>query len=491
MQYSQEVEQWSVGELVMEGPAAGNPFVEVRLSAEFFSGVHYAYAEGFYDGKGVYRIRFMPSVPGEWTFVTSSNVPEWNGRSGTIRVAPASPGNHGPVRVKDESHFGYADGFRYRPIGTNCYLWHLGSEALREQTLTSLRRSPFNKIRMSVLPMANRYIRLEPELYPFEGSIRDGFDFDRPNPTYFARLEEAVLELQKLGIEAELILLHPCDDGRYGYNRMTREQEERYLRYVIARFGAFRNIWWCLAYEHDRMADKTPDDWERLFGILRECDAGQHLRSIQNASAEWYDYGKPWITHLSLRTHDVKLASDLTRDYNKPVVMDECGAEGNLDNDWGSLLPEDMLYNVWEGNCRGGYVTYSEAYAAGDGAPLWMYNGGSLTGRSLDGIRFLKELLDVAPENVTYASGSHDASTLFVRGEYYLQYFGAHQFLYRQFKMMEGYRYQVELIDTWNLTIKPLLELFEGKFRIDLPAKVYYALRIRKVSEGSDGIDPS
>lgn len=31
---------------------------------------------GFYNGTGIYRVRFMPDETGEWTFVTASNAPE-------------------------------------------------------------------------------------------------------------------------------------------------------------------------------------------------------------------------------------------------------------------------------------------------------------------------------------------------------------------------------------------------------------------------------
>lgn len=37
---------------------------------------------GFYDGDGVYRIRFMPEHQGKWTFRTSSNAPALHGLEG-------------------------------------------------------------------------------------------------------------------------------------------------------------------------------------------------------------------------------------------------------------------------------------------------------------------------------------------------------------------------------------------------------------------------
>jgi hypothetical protein len=83
---------------------------------------------------------------------------------------------------------------------------------------------------------------------------------------------------------------------------------------------------------------------------------------------------------------------------------------------------------------------------------------------------------------MTYSSDRLDAATLEVRGEYYLQYFGPHRFAYREFALPEG-KYEADVIDTWNMTVTPVAGMLEGRFRIDLPAKLYYALRIRKVSD--------
>ena len=53
-------EQWDVFEIVLKGPSDGNPFVDVTLSAEFTQGDKVYAPDGFYDGDGTYRIRFMP-----------------------------------------------------------------------------------------------------------------------------------------------------------------------------------------------------------------------------------------------------------------------------------------------------------------------------------------------------------------------------------------------------------------------------------------------
>ncbi|MCL4826107.1 MAG: DUF5060 domain-containing protein [Caldilinea sp.] len=67
-----QTEQWGVFELTLNGAAEGNPFQEVQLSAHFSYKHHTIEVDGFYDGDGVYRVRFMPDVQGEWRYRTQS-----------------------------------------------------------------------------------------------------------------------------------------------------------------------------------------------------------------------------------------------------------------------------------------------------------------------------------------------------------------------------------------------------------------------------------
>ena len=53
-------------------------------------------------------------------------------------------------------------------------------------------------------------------------------------------------------IQADVILFHPYDI--WGYCKMGKEFNERYVRYMIARISAYRNVWWSLANEFDLMA---------------------------------------------------------------------------------------------------------------------------------------------------------------------------------------------------------------------------------------------
>ena len=51
---------------------------------------------------------------------------------------------------------------------------------------------------------------------------------------------------------------------------------------------------------------------------------------------------------------------------------------------------------------------------------------------------------------------------------------------FREFSLDEGSRYEVRVLDTWEMT-NTLAGIFSGKFRVELPAKPYMAIQIRRI----------
>jgi hypothetical protein len=211
-------EQWGVTELAIEGPSHGNPFVDVELSAEFTGGNGDGTSVGgFYDGDGMYRVRFQAPRAGTWTYVTTSSARSLDGLRGTFDVQPPGPRNHGPVGVADHFHFAYRDGTRFVPIGTTAYAWTHQPEALQERTLAALADSPFRKLRMCLFPKSYLFNTDEPAVYPFARDREGNWDFTRFDPQFFRHLELRIGQLTELGIETDLILFHPYD--RWGSRR--------------------------------------------------------------------------------------------------------------------------------------------------------------------------------------------------------------------------------------------------------------------------------
>src|SRR5205823_732500 len=105
--------------------------------------------------------------------------------------------------------------------------------------------SPFNKVRFGLFPKWLIYNRVDPPRYPYVEIATHRFDFERFDPKYFAHIEERLRDLMKLGIEADIILFHPYDN--WGFASMDAAHDAAYIRYVVARLAAFRNVWWTMA----------------------------------------------------------------------------------------------------------------------------------------------------------------------------------------------------------------------------------------------------
>ena len=76
-----QIEKWGLFETDLIGPKSGNPYLDVQLEAVFSLKSRTVRVPGFYDGDGVYRIRFMPDEEGDWRFETRSDCPELNGKN--------------------------------------------------------------------------------------------------------------------------------------------------------------------------------------------------------------------------------------------------------------------------------------------------------------------------------------------------------------------------------------------------------------------------
>ena len=264
-----DVERWDIFELKLNGPSDGNPFADVQLSAEFRQGADVFKPEGFYDGEGVYKVRFMPNKTGKWTYVTHSNREELNGKKGAFSCAPAGPGNHGPVRVRDTFQLAYEDGTPHFSVGTTCYAWAHQGDEMEERTLETLKNAPFNKMRMCVFPKAYRYNFNEPVYYPYRGKPKKDWDFERFNPEFWRHFEKRVGQLRDMGIEADIIVFHPYD--RWDFSKMGRENNLFYLHYLVARLSAYRNVWWSFANEYDFL--KWPMEWlDEYFQVTQKID---------------------------------------------------------------------------------------------------------------------------------------------------------------------------------------------------------------------------
>ncbi len=229
-----------------------------------------------------------------------------------------------------------------------------------------------------------------------------------------------------------------------------------------------------MANEFDLMEAKDMADWDRFFRIVQESDPYQRLRSVHNCRG-FYDHSKPWVTHCSVQHSDLERVAEWRETYGKPVVVDECKYEGNIENQWGNISAREMVHRFWLGTVGGGYVGHGETYLHPDDV-LWWSKGGVLHGESPQRIAFLRQVLDESPpaglEPVNRLCASKGT-------DYYLYYFGVSQPAVQTLDLPEDRSYTADVIDTWEMTVTPLPDVYSGKSIVDLPGRPYLALRVQ------------
>lgn len=467
-----------------------------ELWANICNGTDRYRIKGFYAGNGQYKLRFLPKTAGEYHYQFFGV----DSGCGTVLCQPAA-GRHGIVHTEG-THFRFEDGAWFYPFGTTVYALIHQPDALVEQTMDTLRRAPFNKIRICVFPKDFAYNKNEPFLFPFEKN-KGGWDVTKPCLPFWDALERRIAQLGAMGIEADVILLHPYD--RWGFAHLSVSDAVQYLQYAVTRLAAFPNVWWSLANEYDIMG-YTLDDWRLFARTVREADPYGHLLGNHNMVVPW-DPRDRSTTHACLQLKSVDDVSRTIRTFGKPLMVDECGYEGNIPFEWGNHSGFEMVDRFWKIVCQGGYASHGETFLD-DNDILWWSKGGALRGESPARIGFLRKIVEGLPGPLTYAA--HDmtpaeaaqtppdwlgnlagkvcweqlyplllADKRFIAkcGEdAYLEYYAGHCVGIGELDLPEGACYRVELIDVWEMTRVTLAERASGHVRFPLPGKTGMAL---------------
>ncbi len=510
--------QYEMCEITVHGKTEENSWAMSAPEAVFACGDSIHKVKGFAAGEGTYKIRFLPEKAGIWNYKITGVVQG----EGTVEVEPAPEESHGKVSAED-CHFVYQDGTYYYPFGTTVYALVHQTEELYEETMHTLENAPFNKVRMCVFPKHYDFNHNEPRYYAFEKNEEGNWDVNRPCYAYWEMLEEAILRLNSMGIQCDLILFHPYD--RWGFSKFTEEEDLIYLDYAIRRLSAMPNVWWSMANEYDLVRTKTQEHWEDIEEYLAENDPYRHLTGNHNCFRFW-DHTRKNITHASLQTKVLPRVAYWRTIYKKPVCIDECCYEGNIMHTWGSISGREMTYRFWRTVARGGYCTHGETFYSDDEV-LWWAKGGKLKGESPKRIAYLKEIVDALPGPIEpvcggveemlfqtpeelekraammpprYAPvvrtiGSVDKADLQalveselvysgrVGEEAYITFYDLRTCVKSEMQLPEDKKYKLELIDIWNMTRETLKEGVSGKVEFEMPGKEGYAVLATRESE--------
>ncbi len=486
----------------------------VKFEATFKNGEEKFTIKLFLCGENTYMVRFMPQKAGQWDYII-----DLDGKivKDSFLCEGKEENNHGLVQTVGD-RFRYEDKTRYLPFGTTCYAWIHQTPELQLKTLETLEASPFNKIRMCVFPKSMPYNNNEPELFPFYKNPDGSWNVSRSNEYFWLHLENRIRQLAGLGIEADLILFHPYD--RWGFSEFTHKEDLIYLQYCIVRLSAFHNIWWSLANEFDFVPGKTMEDWNDFGNMILKEDIYHHLTSIHNGFIMYPK--KEWMTHCSIQSGEIRKVVTWKNQYQLPVVIDECGYEGDIEYSWGNITAFELVHRIWTAVTRGGYCTHGETFHRDDEI-LWWAKGGVLYGQSPQRIAFLRKLLVGIPEDLHLMqinmfninpnehsdSSSVDTNNPIARSllslpeaernehllnfipnilcsaSYRLHYLGRQCPSIMEFQVPENGKYRIEVIDIWDMKRTVAEENTAGKIKLKLPGKEGITLLVTRLEGDS------
>lgn len=387
------VEQHEVVDIVVADASAivdGNPFdAEFGATLRGPSGQLIS-VPGFYDLDQGYTVRISLPVEGGWRVSVGSGHKALDAAPETVLTCASStvPARRGPLRVDpDYPNHVVVDG------GDHVYLrgyevnWLLNVDGDdRELTrvrafLDSITAAGFTMVTINAYAHSFRqYVSAEhdddpryvvPVRSPWIGGNADP-DYGSFDPTFFAHVDQVIDELLDRGVIAHL-MIHVYNKD-VNWPELGSPDDDRYWRYVVARYQAFSNILWDTAKES--YFQEASYIWSRIATVRRH-DGYRRLLTVHDANppyaADWG--GKHRRSEKELTNALADVVSDqvlhdvyadayrhVTRDA-QPYINIEYGYESGVDK-----LPSDnpdhdqhwheVTRRTWLISMGGGYTNY-------------------------------------------------------------------------------------------------------------------------------------
>jgi hypothetical protein len=416
-QSDQTVEAYDFVEVTanVSSPRTTNPFTDAAFSGWFepVSGHKRWKVEGFCDSEdgSVFHIRFMPPMPGEYRYFVEYLQGEGSKTStGTFHATEGY--RRGPIRVDSEYpwHFVW-EGTRehYFFNGTTAY-WLMGwsDEKVIYAVIERLYNLKINRVRVTVAGRTNVFygepVMVGPNWTVFitpwpahlpEDIFHPGFDYTRFYLPYWQKFERALRLARDRDIIISLVL--DMDNSRI-HPEAGSEDERRFLRYAVARFGAFSNITWDLGDDLDQYRSES---WTHHTGeMIEEWDPYQHLATSHPVNNRHQDLTAGWFGFTSFqewsRDQHAFMLSQRTRQKALGRIIPQTNEEYGYEDHYplwaqgpGSESADALRRTAWEIVMAGGYQTTGET--ARRGTNVWPDTGGGwMNGRGDDSMTMLQ-----------------------------------------------------------------------------------------------------
>jgi hypothetical protein len=408
----------------VKAPDAANPFTDASVEGRFgLADGPQATVDGFCDSAdgSVYRIRFMPTRPGEHVYSVVYRQGQYHAEHSGKFIAHDSR-RRGLIRVDlgHPWHFLWeGTGEHYFWNGTTTY-WLLGwdDETIRD-SIDRLAGLKVNRVRAAICGRVRDGRAWDENVYPTEkfsfllnpwvaerpDSVeKPGFDVTRFNLPHWRKIERMLRHAREKDMVVSIIFY--VDGARpgvdpFGKARMGGEDEQRYYRYTVARLAAFSNVMWDVTNEYHLFRN---EDWVNKMGaFIRQCDPYDHVMSVHGhgqfpfRTANWADFAmyQSWDEHGGYRFMLNHRVQQQKTGRPMPQVNEEYGYEDHYPGGWGggrkapARSAETRGRLAWGMYMAGGYQTTGERADTGTG---WGPDtgGGWINGRGDDSMIMLK-----------------------------------------------------------------------------------------------------
>ena len=362
------IEQYHPHDFTLSAKTTGNPFdVDVRGEFTGPDGSRIT-VPGFYAGNGRYTIRFSPTVIGHWSMATVSPVAALNAQaiSDIECVRNSNPVIHGGLLVDpvNRHHFIYQDGSRYFLMGYEAdWLWGADMKdpdrKVMHHLINQISARGFNHLLVNIYAHdtswskghQNQWDYAPTEMYVF-GGTNEKPDHSVLNTGFFDVYDGMMNALLEKGIVANIMIKV--------YNKMVNwpqpgsKDEERYFRYVTARYQAYPNVVWDFSKEAYNERDKALE--KRLIDLIRAHDGYHRLTTAHDN--DLYDWDPKLNTNLDFRTDQEHFFWKEMLLFDRqilpwPIVNSELYYERGVDD-----LPTYAVKHDWQDVIRGAYEVY-------------------------------------------------------------------------------------------------------------------------------------
>jgi hypothetical protein len=237
---------------------SGNPF-ELEVDAVFkhtVSGTTIT-LPGYYAGNATWKVAFMPTKTGEWTYVTSSPDPDLDGIKGSLSAVNTDlPG----VLKADATHpkkWKYTDGPYVVPIALRFDLFH------EEGTLARF---------TEVADFLKNAVKGHMYEFTLRNEVFSDWRTHKFNLPLWDRLEERMEVLAGRGLGIHFMFY--SDDAQKPSWAGQSVTEKLLIRYTVARLAAYPVIWFNTGID---LAEYRNQSWVNWFGQqIRALDPYDH-----------------------------------------------------------------------------------------------------------------------------------------------------------------------------------------------------------------------